>query len=84
VAASTVVELVGGRCDDVVVCAHVRHDWPHQDPAALCMEATLLVLEDPAAAEEKEGVCLLLLHRATRQRQAQRRPELAEAPRCRP
>lgn len=50
----TVVELAGRHCEEVVVCAHVRPDWPHTDPSLLCLEATLLVLEDPAAAEEGE------------------------------
>jgi len=55
VAASMVMDLVGPHCDEVVACAYIRPDWPHKDPAELCMEATLLVVEDPAAAEEKEG-----------------------------
>lgn len=55
VAASMVTDLVGSRCDEVVACAYIRSDWPHKDPNELCMEATLLVVEDPAAAEEKEG-----------------------------
>jgi hypothetical protein len=50
-----VTDLVGAHCDKVVACAYIRPDWPHKDPAELCMEATLLVVEDPAAAEEKEG-----------------------------
>jgi hypothetical protein len=50
-----VTDLVGSRCDEVVACAYIRSDWPHKDPNELCMEATLLVVEDPAAAEEKEG-----------------------------
>lgn len=54
VAAMTVVDLAGKHCEEVVVCAHVRPDWPHTDPKLLCLEATLLVLEDPAAAEEGE------------------------------
>lgn len=52
VAALTVVDLAGKHCQEVVVCAHVRSDWPHNDPALLCLEATLMVLEDPAAAEQ--------------------------------
>lgn len=54
VAAMTVADLAGRHCQEVVVCAHVRPDWPHTDPSLLCLEATLLVLEDPAAAEEGE------------------------------
>ncbi len=53
VAAMTVAELAGSACQEVVVCAHVRQDWPHTDPSLLCLEATLLVLEDPAAAEQQ-------------------------------
>jgi hypothetical protein len=58
----TVVELAGRHCEEVVVCAHVRPDWPHTDPNLLCLEATLLVLEDPAAAEEgkrQNSQCLI-------------------------
>lgn len=50
-----VTDLAGAHCDKVVACAYIRPDWPHKDPSELCMEATLLVVEDPAAAEEKEG-----------------------------
>ena len=50
-----VTDLVGVHCEEVVACAFVRADWPHKDPNELCMEATLLVVEDPSAAEEKEG-----------------------------
>ncbi|GBF92940.1 hypothetical protein Rsub_05776 [Raphidocelis subcapitata] len=52
VAAATVLDLAGRACHDVVACAHVRAtDWPHDDPDCLCLEATMLVLEDPAALE---------------------------------
>lgn len=57
-----VTDLVGSRCDEVVACAYIRPDWPHKDPNELCMEATLLVVEDPAAAEEKEGKAALCVH----------------------
>lgn len=50
-----VTDLVGAHCEEVVACAFIRSDWPHKDPNELCMEATLLVVEDPSAAEEKEG-----------------------------
>jgi hypothetical protein len=50
-----VTDLVGAHCEEVVACAFIRSDWPHKDPKELCMEATLLVVEDPSAAEEKEG-----------------------------
>jgi hypothetical protein len=50
-----VSDLVGPHCVEVVACAYIRPDWPHREAGELCMEATLLVVEDPAAAEEKEG-----------------------------
>lgn len=48
----TVQNLAGRGCHDAVVCMHLRDDsdWPHKDPASLCLEATLLVLEGPADA----------------------------------
>jgi hypothetical protein len=48
-----VTDLVGPHCVEVVACAYIRPDWPHREPGELCMEATLLVVEDPAAAEEE-------------------------------
>ena len=68
VAASTVLDLAGAGCHDVVACAHVRSDdWPHgADEDSLCLEATMLVLEDPAlreaaaaAAAEQGGFALM-------------------------
>lgn len=61
-----VTDLVGYRCDEVVACAYIRPNWPHKDPNELCMEATLLVVEDPAAAEEKEGEAALCAREPSR------------------
>jgi len=52
----TILELAGRHCQEVVVCANLRPDWPYSDSSHLCLEATLMVLEDPLAAERRKGV----------------------------